>query len=184
MQVPLKHIPRMPVTDPVQPADPAACALGRRLISTARFAALAVTDPDTRTPGISRIAFGVEPGGGLLSLVSSLSAHHRALIAAPECALMVGEPTAGKGDPLTHPRLMIQCRAAFVGRLDPDHTTIRDSWLKSHPKSKLYIDFADFSFVRFSPFGVTQVLVRRSGLRLQTCRHEKGGPVDRPMLPF
>jgi hypothetical protein len=63
---------------------------------------------------------------------------------------MVGDP-GPKGDPLTHPRLMVQAHASFILRSDPDHTTFHDEWLQAHPKAKLYINFADFGFVRLTP---------------------------------
>lgn len=136
--------------DPVQPADAEALTLARDLLQSARHAALAVIDPETSTPGISRIAFGLDPQGCPLTLVSALAAHRAALAAQPAAAVMVGEP-GEKGDPLTHPRLMIRVMAEFLDRSAPDHAAIRAHWLDDHPKAKLYVDFADFSFVRLRP---------------------------------
>lgn len=136
--------------DPVQPADAEALTLARDLLQSARHAALAVIDPETGTPGISRIAFGLDPQGCPLTLVSALAAHRAALAAQPAAAVMVGEP-GEKGDPLTHPRLMIRVMAEFLDRSAPDHAAIRAHWLDDHPKAKLYVDFADFSFVRLRP---------------------------------
>ena len=134
--------------DPVQPATPEAIALARDLLALPHTA-LAVTDPADGTPAISRIALGLSPDGPV-TLISALSAHHAALQANPACALLLGEPAA-KGDPLTHPRLMLKARAEFVAPEDPSRATLRDHWLSTHPKSKLYIDFADFTFVRLHP---------------------------------
>lgn len=136
--------------DPVQPADDEARALARQLLQGSRHAALAFTDPATGTPGISRIAFGLAPDGCPLTLISSLAQHRRALEAHPDAALMVGEP-GDKGDPLTHPRLMLRVRAVPVDRALADHPALREAWLADHPKAKLYIDFADFAFVRLVP---------------------------------
>ena len=136
--------------DPVQPADAAACAQARDLLAGARFGALAFTDAETGTPGISRIALGLDAAGGPVTLISSLSAHHAALRQNPLAALMVGEP-GPKGDPLTHPRLMIRVEAQFVDRAGADHAALRDGWLATHPKAKLYVDFGDFGFVRLVP---------------------------------
>lgn len=133
--------------DPVQPADPEARALALRLLAEARHAALAWTDPETGTPGISRIAFGLCPEGQPLTLVSGLAPHRAALQAHPAAAVMLGEPGA-KGDPLTHPRLMLRVLAEEVAREAPDHAAIRAHWLQTHPKATLYVDFADFAFVR------------------------------------
>jgi putative heme iron utilization protein len=136
--------------DPVQPADAAACAQARNLLAGARFGALAFTDAETGTPGISRIALGLDAAGGPVTLISSLSAHHAALRQSPLAALLVGEP-GPKGDPLTHPRLMIRVEARFVDRAGADHAALRDGWLATHPKAKLYVDFGDFGFVRLMP---------------------------------
>ena len=141
----------MPPTpnDPVQPADEDARNLARQLLSLGH-AALAWEDPDTGTPGISRIAFARDPQVGLLTLVSGLAPHFRALRDRPDCALMLGEVGA-KGDPLTHPRLMIRARASFVAADDPDRPAIRARWLQRNPKATIYIDLPDFAFVRLTP---------------------------------
>jgi putative heme iron utilization protein len=135
--------------DPVQPADDDARALALRLLSLGH-AALAWEDPDTGTPGISRIAFARDPEAGLLTLVSGLAPHYRALRDRPDCALMLGE-VGDKGDPMTHPRLMIRARASFVAADDPDRPAIRARWLDRNPKATIYIDLADFAFVRLTP---------------------------------
>ncbi|MFY0635451.1 MAG: HugZ family protein [Vannielia sp.] len=135
----------MPETDPIRPTDDEARALSRGLLDEARHGALGVLG--CGAPLVSRIAVGTDERGGPVTLVSSLSAHTAALRTAPACSLMVGEP-GSKGDPLTHPRLSLQCRAAFVERESDDHAALRARWLESHPKAKLYIDFGDFGFVR------------------------------------
>lgn len=139
--------PRRP--DPIQPADAEARALARDLLSLGH-AALAWTDPDTGTPGISRIAFARDPKLGLLTLVSGLAPHFRALRDRPDCALLLGE-VRDKGDPLTHPRLMIRARAAFVAPTDPARPGMRARWLERNPKALIYIDLPDFAFVRLTP---------------------------------
>jgi hypothetical protein len=139
-----------PRRDPLLPADAAARAQARALLSEAGFGALAFTDPETGTPGISRVAVGLDRSGVPLTLISSLSSHHAALRLNPAAALMVGEP-GPKGDPLTHPRLMIRVEAQFVDRSDPSHAALRLQWLATHPKAKLYVDFGDFGFVRLVP---------------------------------
>ncbi len=140
--------------DPITPADDDAKALARHLMRL-KHGALAWTDPQTGTPGISRIALGLGPDQGLMTFVSSLAAHTPALMATPDCALMLGDP-GEKGDPLTHPRLMLRARASFVLPDAPDRPALSAHWLAHHPKAKLYIDFADFAFVRFT---VTEALL-------------------------
>ena len=135
--------------DPVQPANDDARDVVRRLL-TLGHAALAWQDPDTGPPGISRIAFARDPEAGLLTLVSGLAPHFRALRDRPDCALMLGE-VGDKGDPLTHPRLMIRAQAAFVAPDDPTRPDLRDRWLARNPKAQVYIDLPDFAFVRLTP---------------------------------
>jgi heme iron utilization protein len=133
--------------DPVAPADDAARTQARSLLQTARHAALAWTDPETLTPGISRIAFGLDATGGAVTLISALAPHFAALRATPDCAVMLVDEL-DKGDPLTHPRLMLRARAVFITPDDPERAALRAHWLKGHPKAALYIDFPDFAFVR------------------------------------
>lgn len=135
--------------DPVQPANDDALATVRALLALGH-AALAWTDPDTGTPGISRIAFHRDPEAGLLTLVSGLAPHFRALRDRADCALMLGE-VAGKGDPMTHPRLMIRARASFIAPNDPARPGLRARWLDRNPKATAYIDLPDFAFVHLAP---------------------------------
>lgn len=100
------------MTDPIRPTDEDARQLARNLMSKARFAALGVID-QSGCPLVTRVAFGLCPKGRPISLVSTLSAHTRALQENPACSFMVGEPE-DRGDPLTHPRLSLQGRARFI----------------------------------------------------------------------
>lgn len=132
--------------DPVAPADDDARALAQSLLATGH-AALSYASAEDGLPSISRIAFGLDEAGMPVTLISGLAPHFAGLRAHPDCSLMVGEPGV-KGDPLTHPRLMIRARAEFVAADDPSRPALRDHWLKGHPKAALYIDFPDFAFVR------------------------------------
>ena len=135
------------MTDPIRPTDDEARSLARALMSGARFCALATLDT-TGAPQTARVALSNDPESGPVSLVSTLSQHTQALLADPRASLLVGEP-GEKGDPLTHPRVTLQASAAPVRRTDPDFAGLRARWLETHPKSKLYIDFGDFLFLRF-----------------------------------
>lgn len=128
--------------DPFQPLDDNARALARRLIDQARFGALAVISPDTGAPSVTRIAVATDPDGAPLTLISTLASHTGALQADPRCSLLLGEP-GPRGDPLTHPRLTLDCTAHIT-----DKAPLRDHYLAQHPKAKLYIDFSDFLMVR------------------------------------
>ncbi|MCV2881761.1 HugZ family protein [Actibacterium sp. XHP0104] len=134
----------------IRPTDDQARALAQSLLAEARYCALAVTDPETGTPYVARVALGLAPDRAPVSLISDLAHHTRALRANANCALLVGEP-GPKGDPLTHPRLTVQARASFVLREGAEHAALTTYYLQSHPKSQLYIGFTDFGFVRFTP---------------------------------
>ena len=137
------------MTNPIRPTDDNARRMARDLLDGAEHAVLGVLDPATGEPVLSRIALACDDTGTPVSLISSLSAHARALQAAPAASLLVGDP-GPKGDPLTHPRLTVQAQAQTVLRDDPGFAPLRARYLKIRPKSKLYIDFGDFYFVRFS----------------------------------
>lgn len=134
---------------PIRPTDDEARNLARALIDAARFGALGVLDPVSGAPLVSRIAVGRDAAGQPLTLISDLSHHTKALRANPTASLLLGEPGA-KGDPLTHPRITLQARAAFVPHGSNDHTSLRALYLAQHPKAQLYIDFGDFHLVRLA----------------------------------
>lgn len=134
--------------NPIRPTDTEARSLARGLMTHARFAALGVLDPQSGAPMVSRIAFGCTPQGQPLTLVSDLSHHTKALIAQPAASVLIGEP-GSRGDPLTHPRLTLQAQAAFTRHGTPAYAELAAHYLRDHPKARLYIDFADFSFVIF-----------------------------------
>lgn len=131
----------MPQTDPIRPTDDDARNLAQGLLRGATYGALGVLVDGA--PMVTRVAVGMA-GADPLILVSTLSEHTRALLADPACSLLVGEP-GPKGDPLTHPRLTLQCLAESA-----EKATHRGAWLDRHPKSKLYIDFGDFLFLRLA----------------------------------
>lgn len=135
------------MTNPIRPTDDEARKLAQTLLSQSRFCAIATLD-EHQAPQLARIAFGQDPTGAPISLISQLSQHTKALTRDPRCSLLVGEP-GSKGDPLTHPRLTLQAKARMIPRDHPDFDQLQTRWLNTHPKSKLYIGFADFLFARF-----------------------------------
>ena len=134
------------MNDPIRPTDETARSDAHALLASATFGAIAVAHPDNGHPHVTRIAV-LYSHRRLLSLMSDLSVHTRALQADPRCSLLLGEP-GPKGDPLTHPRITLQCAAEFL----PDKSD-RDIWIAARPKSALYVDFADFRFVTFDIIG-------------------------------
>ncbi|MBB6484235.1 HugZ family protein [Rhizobium lusitanum] len=133
----------------IRETDEDARKLARDLMHMAAHAALAVIDPDTGFPYVSRVLTAMDSDGAPVILVSGLSAHTKALMKDPRASMLFGEP--GKGDPLAHPRLTVRCSAERVDRQGDAHQHIRGPFLERHPKSKLYIDFPDFSFFRLVP---------------------------------
>jgi heme iron utilization protein len=129
--------------------DDAARTLARVLLRSAKHAALAVIDPNSGFPSASRALVGSDIDGVPVILVSALSAHTKALTKDARASLLVGEP--GKGDPLAHPRLGVQCLAQKIERATPLHNRIRTRFLSRHPKASLYADFPDFCFFRLRP---------------------------------
>lgn len=138
----------------LQPTTPEAVAEGRAILAAARHAALATLAPDG-FPMASRVGIASLDGRTPLLLVSSLAAHTPQLRADPRCALLVGEVV--KGDPLANPRLMLKCRARELRRDTAEGTAARETYLAAHPKSQLYIDLADFSFMVLGVEAVTFV---------------------------
>lgn len=130
------------MAETIRPTDETAKALARSLVSETRYAALGVQHPDTAVPFVSRVAIALI-SNRLTTLVSDLATHSLALKSVPDAGLMLSEPGL-KGDPMTHPRLSLAVRATFCD--DKSHV---QEWLSFHPKSKLYVDFADFRFVEF-----------------------------------
>lgn len=137
---------------PIRPTDDEARTLARGLIAQARFAALGVIEPETGAPMVTRVGIGTTPEGLPVSLISDLAHHTRALKANPAASLLLGEP-GPRGDPLTHPRLTLQTRARFLRHGAPGHAEMAAHYLRDHPKAKLYIGFADFSFALFDVQG-------------------------------
>lgn len=138
----------MAEANPFRPVDDTARGLARDLIEGATFGALATLQPGKTVPSVSRIALATDEAGGLVTLISTLADHTRALHADPACALLIGEP-GETGDPLTHPRLTLHAEARFIARGNTEHRHLRARYLALRPKAKLYVDFTDFRFVRF-----------------------------------
>lgn len=128
--------------DPIRPTDDDARALAQTLLSTVGHGALGVIDPISHSPLVTKVAFGWLDAPHLL--ISDLSMHTAALMENPACSLLVAAD-GNKGDPLTYPRITLQCLAETI-----DKTPLRDAWLTRHPKSKLYFDFTDFRMVRLN----------------------------------
>lgn len=133
----------------IRPTDDQARTLARTLARGARFAAIAVIDPESGAPLSSRVLVATDIDATPVILISRLAQHTQALLADPRCSLLLGEPQ--KGDPLAWPRLSLQGRAVRVESDSESHSCVRRRFLRRHPKAKLYADFPDFAFFRIMP---------------------------------
>jgi len=133
----------MPKRDPINPTTDDARKLAKDLLTTARYGALAVTHPETQAPYLARVAM-LWHDHALLTLISTLSLHTRALSENSNCAALIGEPE-DKGDPLTHPRMTLMCDAQEV-----DKAALKPVWLEAIPKAQLYYDFTDFKMFKLT----------------------------------
>jgi hypothetical protein len=132
--------------DPVRATTDDALHKARRMLAAMRHAVLAVNDPMSGHPHLSKIACQIDAGGVPVALLSGLAVHNRALAADPRAALLV-ETQGDRGDPLTWPRLSLQVKASVIA----DPGDLRDRWLKGHPKAAVFIDLPDFRFWRLMP---------------------------------
>lgn len=133
----------------IRDTDAEAIRLAKTLIRTARFGALAVIDPATGSPFVSRVGVATDMDGTPVIFVSTLARHTKALIADKRCSLLLGEP--GKGDALAHPRISLTCQARQLTREQEAHT--RQRFLRKNPKAALYAELGDFWFFRLEMSG-------------------------------
>jgi hypothetical protein len=138
--------------DPIRETTEEARRQVKTLIRAARYGALATLDPASGAPVATRVALATAPDGAPLVLVSALTAHTSAMLADPRVSLLAGEP--GKGDPLAHPRVTVQCRARKLERDTDEGRHAARRYLNRNPKAKLYADFGDFSYFRLEPVSV------------------------------
>jgi putative heme iron utilization protein len=135
---------RLPENAPAADFDPKAVA--KDLLRATRAGALATIDRNTGHPFASLVNVATDVDGSALILVSRLSTHTANLEVDGRASLLLA--SAGKGDPLAHPRLTLLGSFAQIARDDPELPRIQRRFLARHPKSELYAGFGDFSFWR------------------------------------
>ncbi|HLN37910.1 MAG TPA: DUF2470 domain-containing protein [Xanthobacteraceae bacterium] len=135
---------RLPENAQAPDFDPKAVAKG--LLRATRAGALATIDRNTGHPFASLVNVATDVDGSPLILVSRLSTHTANLEVDGRASLLLA--SAGKGDPLAHPRLTLLGSFKQIARDDPELPRLRRRFLARHPKSELYAGFADFSFWR------------------------------------
>lgn len=150
---PLPPIPR----DPRQPEDFDPALLGKTLLRASRIGTLATLAPESGFPFATLVNVATDLDGAPLILVSQLSNHTRNLLADSRVSLLLTRSgqnaRAEKGDPMAHPRLTVQARAARVEE-EAARERVRRRFLARHPKAQIYADFADFAFFRLEPVSI------------------------------
>lgn len=118
----------------------------RALLRRCRQGALASLMQGTGAPYCSLVNVASHPDGSPILLISRLALHTRNVLADPRVSLMLDE--RAPGDPLEGSRIML------AGRAEPaspdDKPLLRSRYLNAHPSAEVYVDFADFSFVRIA----------------------------------
>ena len=132
--------------DPIRATSLEARQTAQQMLAAMRHAVLAVNDPETGHPHLSKIACQIDGAGVPVALLSGLAIHSRALAADPRAALLV-ETRADRGDPMNWPRMSLQVVAQVIA----DPAGLRDRWLQAHPKAAVFIDLPDFRFWRLQP---------------------------------
>ncbi|MBU3029320.1 HugZ family protein [Paracoccus marinaquae] len=133
---------------PIRNTDDLARGTARGLLDGMCHATLAVIDPETGHPHLSRILCQTDADGQPMALLAGLATHSRALAADPRAGLLV-ENTQPKGDPMTWPRLSLQVTASQL----PSTPERRERWLERHPRSQLFLGLPDFAFWQLTPLG-------------------------------
>jgi putative heme iron utilization protein len=125
-----------------------AIATAKKLLRSIRAGALATIDRNTGHPFGSLVNVATDSDGSPLILISRLSSHTANLEMDSRASVLLA--TAGKGDPLAHPRLTVLGRFAKIARDAADEARLRRRFLARHPKAELYAGFADFALWRMS----------------------------------
>jgi putative heme iron utilization protein len=137
---------RLPETAPTPDFD--AKTTAKKLLRSIRAGALATIDRNTGHPFGSLVNVATDSDGSPLILISRLSSHTANLETDDRASVLLA--TAGKGDPLAHPRLTVLGRFARIARDVTDEPRLRRRFLARHPKAELYAGFADFALWRMT----------------------------------
>lgn len=117
-------------------------AMARRVMRTARTAALATLDPESGYPLTTLVNVASDADGSPLMLLSQLALHTRNIASDARVSLLLAQ--LGKGDPMAASE-----RLSVAGRALPcDDPDAKRRFLARHPKAKLYADFPDFALYR------------------------------------
>lgn len=133
-------------TPSLRDSDDQSHQVAATLLRDMRHATLAVVDPISGHPHLSRILCQTDATGHPVALLSSIAIHSRILSSDPRAALMIDSPRS-KGDPMTWPRLTVQVIATHL----PPDSLLHARWLSRHPVSQLFLGLPDFGFWQLRP---------------------------------
>jgi putative heme iron utilization protein len=129
------------MSEPLDPKDEIS-----RLMTSPRAYLGTLADRDgAKYPFVSLVIPALGDDGCPLLLLSDLSDHVRNLNGDSKASLLF-DGTAGRGEPLTGPRVTLLGEVAVTGA-----ATDRETYLARQPSAALYADFTDFRFYRFTP---------------------------------
>jgi heme oxygenase (biliverdin-IX-beta and delta-forming) len=137
---------RLPEAAPAPDFD--AKSTAKKLLRAVRAGALATIDRNTGHPFGSLVNIATDSDGSPLILISRLSSHTANLEADRRASVLLA--TAGKGDPLAHPRLTVLGRFTRIAHEAAEEAHLRRRFLARHPKAELYAGFADFALWRMT----------------------------------
>lgn len=128
-----------------------AVAEARRLLRSARDAAIATLSADGGAPFASLVSVATLPAGEPVLLLSGLAVHTKNLERDPRASLLLADPRLP--DPLEGARVTVSGRLERIAADDPVLEPARRRFLARHPKAAGYAGFADFSFWRMAVEG-------------------------------
>lgn len=124
-------------------------AAARRLMRTARTAALATLDVATGSPFASLVTVATDPAGRPLLLLSRLAVHTRNAAQDPRVSLLFDDRSAAvDGDPLAGSRLTVTGRLVVIAADMNVEPAARRRFLARHPEAEAYAAFRDFAIWR------------------------------------
>ena len=119
-----------------------------RLIASQRWAAIATIGDGV--PHASMVAYAPEPvPGGLLMLLSGLSAHTQHMLDEPRVSLVIGAPDSGEGDPQQLPRVSLQGKVTEIPRDAEEFAVAATRYVRRFPNADMRLQLADFRLFRF-----------------------------------
>lgn len=138
----------MPLSEPEIGARRSPAEEARTIVASARTASLATLGADG-APWASLVGYGVQAGGELVLLVSTLAEHGRNLARDPRASVSIAAPVREGDDPLDAGRVTLS------GCVERPQGPAADAALAAHcdayPAARAYAQFGDFALYVLRP---------------------------------